>query len=298
LNLFHDHKNSYDYGSISLKCNTFALIINKKIMRLDIFLVKMGFFASRELAKFNISKGNVVVNGATASKPSMEVTESSTVSLCQSNVLPNVSKGGLKLHKPLVEFGVDCSNYDVLDIGASTGGFTDCVLQHGAKLVYAVDVGTNQLADSLKLNSKVISIENIHIKDLTLDHVGNVHFHLIVTDLSFISLTKVLEFFPKFLLPHGRIIALIKPQFEVGKPYIGKSGLAKAPKTHIKAINNIFTTAQQFGLFAKSLTYSPFVETNRNIEYLVLFEQSINPLPNIEDIVKMAFSEMVVHNNG
>jgi 23S rRNA (cytidine1920-2'-O)/16S rRNA (cytidine1409-2'-O)-methyltransferase len=261
-------------------------------MRLDVFLVKMGFFASRELAKFNISNGNVVVNGKTANKPSQEVTDSSVVTLKQSNVLPYVSRGGLKLHKALEEFGVHCRDYNVLDIGASTGGFTDCVLQHGAKLVYAVDVGTNQLADSLKSNAKVVSIENIHIKDLTPDRVNNLLFHLIVTDLSFISLTKVLEFFPKFLLPQGRVITLIKPQFEVGKPYIGKSGLAKAPKTHVKAIDNIFTTAQQLGIYPKSITYSPFVETNRNIEYLALFERSFCPLPNIEEVVKMAFNEM------
>lgn len=261
-------------------------------MRLDIYLVKMGYFASRELAKYNISNGNVLVNEVVAVKPSMQVDESSTIRLSQSNVLPYVSKGGLKLKKALDTFSIDCKGFDVLDVGASTGGFTDCVLQHGARKVYAIDVGTNQLAKSLQDDPRVISIENIHIKDLKVEELDSTLFHLLVTDLSFISLTKVVEYFPKFLLPDGMVIALIKPQFEVGKQLVGRGGIVKNPKAHIVAINQIFAAAQQVGLYPKGLTHSPFVESSRNIEYLALFDRNIGLSPDVAKAVNLAFGEL------
>lgn len=261
-------------------------------MRLDVYLVKMRYFASRELAKYNISNGNVLVNGVVAVKPSMQVDDSVVIKLVQINALPYVSKGGLKLKKALDTFGVDCKGFDVLDVGASTGGFTDCALQHGARKVFAIDVGSNQLVESLKSDPRVISLENIHIKDLTKEQFGSILFHLIVTDLSFISLTKVLEFFPKFLLPDGLVIALIKPQFEVGKQLVGRGGIVKNPKAHIVAINQIFAAAQQVGLYPKGLTHSPFVESNRNIEYLALFDTNLGLKPDVVKVVTLAFDEL------
>ena len=266
------------------------VIIFLKSMRLDILLVKQGFFASRELAKYNISMGNVVVNGITAKKPSTEVTETSKITLNHPNALRFVSKGGLKLQKALEEFGISCKDFKVLDVGASTGGFTDCVLQNGAQIVYSVDVGTEQLSALLKTNPKVFSIENIHIKDLTPEHVKNILFDLIVTDLSFISLTKVFEYFSKFILPEGKVIALIKPQFEVGKQAIEKGGIVRKPKAHIEAIERISDSAKINGLYLTKITYSPLIESGRNIEYLALFERRNPIISEIQPVVESAFS--------
>ena len=244
-------------------------------MRLDILLVHKGFFPSRELAKINIKKGNVVVNGSIATKPSQEVSDAASVSVISNNVIPYVSRGGLKLEKALREFGIDCTNLDVLDIGASTGGFTDCVLKHGARKVYAVDVGTDQLSPMLKGDSRVVSIENTNIKELTPEMVNSTLFHLVVADLSFISLTKVIEFFPQFLLPQGMVIVLIKPQFEAGAEFIGKRGIVKETQGHIRAINNVCDAAKRHGLYLKNITRSPVIEEKKNIEFLALFDKFV-----------------------
>jgi 23S rRNA (cytidine1920-2'-O)/16S rRNA (cytidine1409-2'-O)-methyltransferase len=243
-------------------------------MRLDVFLVKKDFFSSRELAKTNIKRGNVWVNGVISTKPSLEVCEDVSIALKTENIIPYVSRGGLKLEKALKEFEIDCSDFDVLDIGASTGGFTDCVLKHGARRVFAVDVGTGQLSPTLKNDQRVISIENIHIKDLTSNHVNSVLFHLIVADLSFISLTKVLEFFPKFLLPIGKAIVLIKPQFEVGTNFIGKRGIVKDPKAHKMAIANVYSASLKNGLSLSKITRSHIQDDRKNVEFLALLEQN------------------------
>lgn len=260
-------------------------------MRLDVFLIKQQFFSSREVAKFNISKGHVIVNGMTAKKPSQHITENDKVELTGKPPLPFVSKGGLKLEKAIKKFNIDCSGIDALDIGASTGGFTDCLLKHGASSVYATDVGTNQLVEELKNNCRVISIENINIKNLLPKDVNNKLFNIIVTDLSFISLTKVIEFFPKFLLPEGIVIALIKPQFEVGSGFICKGGIVKSRQAHTTAILNVAQKAAKHSLFLKSLTWSPIVSAKKNIEYLGLFSKDVSILPDINQTVKLAFRE-------
>ena len=244
-------------------------------MRLDILLVHQGFFPSRELAKINIKKGNVLANGSIVTKPSQEVSDAASVSVISNNVILYVSRGGLKLEKALREFGIDCTNLDVLDIGASTGGFTDCVLKHGARKVYAVDVGTDQLSPMLKGDSRVVSIENTNIKELTPEMVNSTLFHLVVADLSFISLTKVIEFFPQFLLPQGMVIVLIKPQFEAGAEFIGKRGIVKETQGHIRAINNVCDAAKRHGLYLKNITRSPVIEEKKNIEFLALFDKFV-----------------------
>ncbi|MFP4557183.1 MAG: TlyA family RNA methyltransferase [Bacteroidales bacterium] len=260
-------------------------------MRLDVSLVKQQIFSSREVAKFNILKGHVAVNGKVAKKPSQYISETDSIELVGEPPLPYVSKGGLKLHKAIKEFGIDCSHLNALDVGASTGGFTDCLLKLGASCVYATDVGTNQLAKELKDDGRVISIENINIKNLLPEHVDKKKFNLIVTDLSFISLTKVIEFFPKFLQPDGIVVALIKPQFEVGSESISKGGIVKDKKAHATAIINIAQESAKHKLFLKSLTWSPIVSASKNIEYLSLFTKELSILPDINQTVKLAFKQ-------
>ncbi|HPJ46777.1 MAG TPA: TlyA family RNA methyltransferase [Tenuifilaceae bacterium] len=260
-------------------------------MRLDIYLVQNNIFASREQAKYNISAGNVLVNQKIISKPAFDVKENDIVTVSEGNLNPYVSKGGLKLHKALEAFSIDCQGMDVLDVGASTGGFTDCALQHGAKTVYAIDVGTKQLSPLISQNPKVVSIENKHIFDLTLDDVDGRTFNIIVTDLSFISLTKVLAYFTKFLQPDGVVIALIKPQFEVGREFVGKGGIVRNRKAHLNAIVRIWESAKQSQLFLSRIVASPFVDSQRNIEYLALFEQVETACPIIESIVNSSFNE-------
>ncbi|MDX9848807.1 MAG: TlyA family RNA methyltransferase [Tenuifilaceae bacterium] len=259
-------------------------------MRLDVYLVSHGFFASREQAKFNISKGNVIVNGKEVLKSAMQINSTDIVELAVENVVPYVSRGGLKLEKAIREFQISCNNKTALDVGASTGGFTDCLLKHGAKMVCAVDVGTNQLDSSLRGNPNVYSIENINIKDLNSEVLPVENFDIIVADLSFISLTKVLEYFPQFLNQQGIVIVLIKPQFEVGPELVGKGGIVKNPKVHSMAIENVAIAAHKYGLFISQLTWSPIHDSTKNVEYLAFFSQQMVSLPKIEQIVSQAFA--------
>lgn len=261
-------------------------------MRLDVYLVSKGIFSSRELAKFNIAKGNVLVNGALARKPSLSVEESDSITLSAENAVPYVSRGGLKLEKAIKEFNFHCDGIDAMDVGASTGGFTDCLLQHGAKLVCAIDVGSNQLVEPLRTDARVFFKENINIKDLDPRDLKVDKFDLIVADLSFISLTKVLQYFPKFLKPNGSAILLIKPQFEVGSQLVGKGGIVKDPSAHIMAITNVGLEANKYGLYIKNITSGPIHQSGKNIEYLALFERVEDSPPNFAKVVKYAFNEM------
>ncbi|MDD2197799.1 MAG: TlyA family RNA methyltransferase [Bacteroidales bacterium] len=260
-------------------------------MRLDVYLVENQHFSSREQAKFNISKGNVLVNGNIALKPSQQIVQTDTVSLMHENAIPYVSRGGLKLEKALSVFGINCSGLDVIDIGASTGGFTDCALQHGAARVCAVDVGTNQLAEMLRENPKVTSMEGISIKDIDRGKLSPNKFHLLVTDLSFISLTKVMAYFTDLLLPQGSVVALIKPQFEVGREQVSKGGIVRNAKAHKMGIENVVEAARQFGLHLKGLTWAPIHSTSKNIEYLAHFVQTSCADTNIMHVVENAFAD-------
>jgi 23S rRNA (cytidine1920-2'-O)/16S rRNA (cytidine1409-2'-O)-methyltransferase len=260
-------------------------------MRLDVYLVKNGFFTSRELAKFNIAKGNVLVNGKNSKKPSQIIAEGDVVTLVTENAIPYVSRGGLKLEKALREFNVDCFGIDALDVGASTGGFTHCLLNHGARYVCAIDVGTDQLAPVLKENPNVCSIENINIKEIDPQNLTVKQYHLIVADLSFISLTKVIEYFPKFLAANGAVITLIKPQFEVGPQLVGRGGIVRDPKAHMVALSNITLSAQEHGLYFKRITYAPIHDSSKNIEYLGFFDRIECPPTSFDTIVRQAFLE-------
>lgn len=261
-------------------------------MRLDIHLVQNNFFSSREQAKTNIINGNVSVNGKVTLKPSILVSDDDHVEVLGGNVIKYVSRGGLKLEKALREFNVDCNNIVALDVGSSTGGFTDCLLQGGASKVYSIDVGTLQLSEGLRNNPKVVSIENQNINDLTSSQVDHVLFDIIVADLSFVSLTKVFEHFVRFLSSNGIIIALVKPQFEAGPKAINNNGLVRNPKYHIESIKRVSLSAEKIGLHLTKLTKTPLIERNKNIEYLALFERKKTSYVDIAKVIDEAFGKL------
>lgn len=255
-------------------------------MRLDVYLVNYGFFASRELAKYNITHGNVLVNGEEVLKSSRIIGAEDVVSLKEQNLMTYVSRGGFKLEKALAEFSINCQGIDVIDVGASTGGFTDCVLQHGAARVVAIDVGTDQLVEQLKDDPRVTFFEGVSIKDIQSVEFTPRQFHLLVADLSFISLTKVMELFPPLLLSEGSAILLIKPQFEVGKEWIGKGGIVKNAKAHVKAIEGVVDAAAKEGLFLQNLTWAPIQDDSKNVEYLGHFMRVPHQLIDIHSVVQ------------
>lgn len=241
--------------------------------RLDILLVNNGFFETREKAKRAIMAGIVIVNDKKIDKAGTLIkTEPEPDIRIKGEKLKYVSRGGLKLEKAINKFAINCDSKVVLDVGASTGGFTDCALQNGAKFVYSVDVGTNQLDWSLRNNEKVKSMENTHIKDLKLEDLDNEKVDLIVMDVSFISLTKIFIYLKNFLKEDAKMMALIKPQFEVGRENIEKGGLVKDFTKHKMAINNVVESANENGFFLKNIDISPIKGAKGNIEYISLFE--------------------------
>ncbi|MCB0611422.1 MAG: TlyA family RNA methyltransferase [Lewinellaceae bacterium] len=239
-------------------------------MRLDKWLVDNGRFESREKAQLAIREGNVLLNGSVASKPSFTVGEADQVTVLGPG-LRYVSRGGLKLEKAIGAFQLDFSGKVVLDIGASTGGFTDCALQHGARRVFAVDVGRDQLHKSLLNNDKVVNIEGLHLRELTLQLMENTPADFIVIDVSFISLEYVFPFLGPFLQPGGRIVALIKPQFEMKGRRRFKNGIIKDEKVRGEALEMVKGYASASGYTL--LNFVPTFEDRqeKNVEYLGLF---------------------------
>lgn len=257
--------------------------------RVDVLLVEKGFYDTREKAKRAIMAGLVIVNDKKIDKPgtSIKIDEEPVIRV-KGDVCKYVSRGGLKLEKAINVFNLDFNNKIILDVGSSTGGFTDCSLQNGADYVYAVDVGTNQLDWKLRNNNKVKSLENTHIKDLTLDQLDNRKVDYIVMDVSFISITKVIEHLVKFFHEDTKLMALIKPQFEVGKENIEKGGIVKDSKKHLMAIELVVEEAKKSGLRLKALDYSPITGTKGNIEYISLFEIGREDTQvNIDSVVKL-----------
>ena len=241
--------------------------------RLDKLLVEKGLVKSRERAKALIMAGKVTVNGRVVDKAGVSVPADSVIEV-KGEDIPYVSRGGLKLETAINEFGLDVKDFTCLDVGASTGGFTDCLLQHGAKKVYAVDVGKGQLDWKLRNDPRVISIEQFNARYLT-DREIPEKVDLIVIDVSFISLTKILPVVKQFLKPEGKIVALIKPQFELTKKEVDKGkGVIKDPELHKKAIEKILYSAREIGLYPENLTLSKPRGPKGNKEFLVLFSQS------------------------
>jgi 23S rRNA (cytidine1920-2'-O)/16S rRNA (cytidine1409-2'-O)-methyltransferase len=237
-------------------------------LRLDKLLVERALAPSREKAQALIMAGQVVVGDHTVDKAGQQVPLDAEIRI-KGELLPYVSRGGLKLRKALDEFGIDVTGLVALDVGASTGGFSDCLLQAGAARIFAVDVGYGQLAWKLQQDQRVISMEKTNIRNLLPEQLGGVP-DLAVIDASFISLAKVLPATIKLVRPGGRIIALIKPQFEVGKGEVGKGGIVRDPAAHERVIGSIRQTSADLGLTVGGLCESPITGADGNREFLIL----------------------------
>lgn len=237
--------------------------------RLDIILTEGDFFPSREKARAAIMAGEVFVDGKKTDKAGAAVDESSEITITSAKQR-YVSRGGLKLEKAILAFDLDFTQKILLDIGASTGGFTDCALQHGAAKVYAVDVGYGQLAWSLRQDERVVVKERLNARYLAESDVPE-KVDVISIDAAFISLDKLLTPVSKLLQQDGYIVALIKPQFEAGRENVGKKGVVRDAKVHVNVINKVIMDAEKHNIFAKKLAISPIKGPEGNIEFLCLF---------------------------
>lgn len=238
--------------------------------RLDKLMVERGLCPSREKAQALIMAGQVVVGDHAVHKAGQQVTSDADIRI-KGEQLPYVSRGGLKLRRALDEFGVDPVGLVCLDVGASTGGFTDCLLQAGASKVFAVDVGYGQLAWKLQQDPRVVSMEKTNIRTLSPEKLDEVP-ELAVIDASFISLSKVLPATIELVRPGGLIIALIKPQFEVGRGEVGKGGIVRDPAAHEKVIAAVRHSSEELGLAVRGVCDSPITGADGNREFLILLE--------------------------
>ena len=244
----------------------------KKKMRLDEYLVENEYFENLDVAQRQIMIGNVIINEQKIEKAGeiINIEKIKSIRIKEKDI-PYVSRGGLKLEKAIKEFNLDFENKIVMDVGASTGGFTDCALQNGAKFVYAVDVGTNQLDWKLRTNNKIKSIENKHINNLEKEDIED-EIDIIVMDISFISIKRVLHKIEEFLKKDGFTVFLIKPQFEAERGDIEK-GIVKDTDVHKKIIDDIVEEAKKYNLYLQNLTESPIKGTKGNTEYLAVFSK-------------------------
>ncbi len=237
--------------------------------RLDILLVRGGFFPSREKAKAVIMAGQVYVNGQKEDKAGMKFDTDAEIEV-RGKALRYVSRGGLKLEKAVACFGIELAGKVCMDVGASTGGFTDCMLQSGAARVYAVDVGHGQLDWKLREDDRVICMERFNARELSPAVIPE-KIQLCSIDVSFISLKLILPAVLSVLDEDGEIAALIKPQFEAGRDKVGKKGVVRDPKVHEEVIRKVLDEAAGIGLAAAGLTWSPITGPEGNIEYLAHF---------------------------
>lgn len=239
-----------------------------KTLRLDIFMAEKGVARSREHAKELIKAGCVLVDGKQITKPSFGVGEECEITI-SGEICPYVGRGGLKLEKAIEAFSLELGGMVCVDLGASTGGFTDCMLKHGAAKVYAVDVGHGQLDKSLVGDPAVINLEGINVKNVTCELIGE-KADLVTADLSFISVRNSLPAIRSLMKPDGCAVILIKPQFEVGRQNIGKGGIVKDPAVHKRMLSELLPFIDSCGLSVENVTFSPIKGGDGNIEYLAL----------------------------
>lgn len=242
--------------------------------RLDVLLVQRGLAPSREKAKIMIMEGNVFVEEQREDKAGTFFNDSVIIQV-RGNTLKYVSRGGLKLEKAMANFDISLQDKICMDIGASTGGFTDCMLQNGAKKVYAVDVGYGQFAWKLRQDPRVVCMEKTNIRYVTPKDVEDV-LDFASVDVSFISLTKVLLAAKELLKDQGEMICLIKPQFEAGREKVGKKGVVRDASVHEEVIHKIISFAQEIGFQVKNLEFSPIKGPEGNIEYLIDIQKGIS----------------------
>ncbi|MCX7710369.1 MAG: TlyA family RNA methyltransferase [Clostridia bacterium] len=247
--------------------------------RLDILLVNKGLFQSREKARSAIMAGVVYVNGNKEDKPGTKFAEDIQIHI-KEDVNPYVSRGGLKLEKAIKEFGISLTGKTAMDIGASTGGFTDCMLKNGAVKVAAIDVGYGQLAWELRNDPRVLCMERTNIRYVKPEDVG-FHADFASIDVSFISLSKVLPVTKELLGDSGEVVCLIKPQFEAGREKVGKHGVVREPEVHLEVIQKVISCVLGLELHIKGISYSPIKGPEGNIEYL-LYVSKIEGMGEVE----------------
>jgi len=244
--------------------------------RLDVVLAEKGLFPSREKAKAAIMAGIVYVDGIRADKPGTPVSIDSLFSL-KENICPYVSRGGMKLEKALNEFSVDIDGSICMDIGASTGGFTDCLLQRGASHVYAVDVGYGQFDWKLRNDRRVTLMEKTNIRYFDAVEFRE-YFDIITIDVSFISLRLVFPVAAAMIKSEGSIICLAKPQFEAGRRQVGKNGIVRDLEIHKEVIANVIKYGEENGIFKHGVTASPITGAKGNTEYLLIFKKNLDDI--------------------
>lgn len=259
--------------------------------RLDIVLTEKGLFQSREKAKASIMAGLIYVDGQRIDKPGTSVRKDADITI-KEDLCPYVSRGGLKLEKALELYGFSLENAVAVDIGASTGGFTDCMLQKGASKVFAIDVGYGQLDWKLRNDNRVVNMEKVNIRYLDFDTVDK-DVDFISIDVSFISLRLVFPVASQLLGPEGCLVCLVKPQFEAGREQVGKKGIVRDPAVHKEVIENVIGYGEANGLYAHGLTYSPVTGTKGNIEYLLYMKKTIpDSKPDVDKVVSDSHKEL------
>ena len=243
--------------------------------RLDILVFEKGLAESREKAKAVIMAGQVYVDNQKADKCGTSYDENVKIEV-RGSVLPYVSRGGLKLEKAIRYFGLDLSGKTAMDIGASTGGFTDCMLQNGAKKVYAIDVGYGQLAWKLRTDERVVNLERTNMRKVTREQVPD-PIDFFSVDVSFISLRLILPVARELMAENAEAVCLSKPQFEAGREKVGKKGVVRDPKVHAEVVRGIFEFVLHNGFDVLNLDYSPIKGPEGNIEYLIHLRKSDEP---------------------
>lgn len=264
--------------------------------RLDVLVFEKELACSRERAKTLIMTGNVFVNGQREDKPGTKIDNTSIITV-KKNPIPFVSRGGLKLDKAIKNYNLKLKDFVCMDVGASTGGFTDCMLQNSAKKVYSVDVGYGQFAWSLRQDDRVVCMEKTNIRYVTNDDIADL-LDFVSIDVSFISLTKVLEPVKALMKDGATCVCLIKPQFEAGRDKVGKKGVVREWQTHFDVIEKVINYATSIGFEMLNIDFSPIKGPEGNIEYLLLIKKSTEPtilvdlLDKIKKVVDKAHEKL------
>jgi 23S rRNA (cytidine1920-2'-O)/16S rRNA (cytidine1409-2'-O)-methyltransferase len=259
--------------------------------RLDVLLLELGYYESREKAKAAIMAGLVLVGTERIDKAGTKVPRDAAITV-KGSLHPYVSRGGLKLEKAIKHFGLNLQGTIMVDIGASTGGFTDCALQNGASRVYAVDVGYNQLDWSLRQDKRVQVLERTNFRHMTLEQLDGPRPELATIDVSFISLKLILPVLAGLLELGGQTVALIKPQFEAGREHVGKSGVIRDSAIHASVLREVLTNANELGFELRGLTYSPITGGVGNIEFLAYWQLSEQGKP-LPEFVAVDLSKLI-----
>lgn len=261
--------------------------------RLDVLMVQKGLAETRTKAQAIIMSGDVYIANQKVDKSGTMLDPQTEIEVRVKNTCPYVSRGGLKLEKALRDFGVDPTGYVCSDSGASTGGFTDCLLQKGAKKVFAIDVGYGQLAWSLREDPRVVCMERTNIRYLTPADLGE-PLDLSVVDVSFISLRIVLPAIRALLKPTGQVVCLIKPQFEAGREKVGKKGVVRDPETHLEVLEMFVNLAKELDFTICNMTFSPVKGPEGNIEFLghLSLVPGEDNIPELPALVKEAHSTL------